>query len=149
MLSAEAQLLILNKIKEINRVKDYQKRVDEFIEAKQKIISALYDDLDDILAAVDLSKPKQDEVKNAIINKVTQLSIAFDEDDQLRMDEEELIANIGIYIDDLYWYDRQILELYIKLGNYRSIQKATGIPYSSAFKTVQKVIKEIKQKIKQ
>lgn len=56
---------------------------------------------------------------------------------------EQAIAEI----DNLYWYDSGIVKLYIKHGNYRAIEKETGIPWESAYKTVQKACREIKQKI--
>lgn len=147
MLSVEAQLLIYNDIKRINKIKDYDKRVNEIVVIKQQIVAALNDDIDELLSGIDLTKPAKEEVEQAVVNKVVQMSIAFDEEDQLRMDREELIDNVGKHMEGLYWYDKQMMELYIKLGNYRAIEKATGIPYSSAFKTIQKVIKEIKQKV--
>lgn len=145
MLGIEVQLLIIDKIKRINKIADYQKRVDEFIEVRQTLISNFCDELDDLFAAVDLTK--QDNERQ-VGNKVVQLSIAFDEEQQEQMDYELLCDNVSEAVNGLYWYDKQILELYIKLGNYRAIQKETGIPYASAYKTVQKVIKEIKQKVK-
>jgi DNA-directed RNA polymerase specialized sigma24 family protein len=50
-------------------------------------------------------------------------------------------------IDNLYWYNAGIIKLYMKHGNYRAIQEDTGIPYSSAYKTIQKSFQEIKQKV--
>lgn len=145
MLGIETQLLIYNEIKRINKIADNQKRLDELIVVKQKIISSLYDDLDELFAEVDLKRLR--EGIKIIESKVVQLSIAFDEDQQERMDYELLCDNVGKLVDGLYWYDKEILTLYIELGNYRAIEKKTGIPYASAYKTVQKVIKEIKEKI--
>jgi hypothetical protein len=50
-------------------------------------------------------------------------------------------------IDKLYWYNRGIVKLYLKHGNYRAIEEDTGIPYSSAYKTIQKSFQEIRQKV--
>lgn len=56
-------------------------------------------------------------------------------------------------IKNLYWYERTIVELYIKLGNYRAIEKETaigdkpGIPWESCYSTVQKVIKKIRHEL--
>jgi hypothetical protein len=145
MLGIEVQLLIVDKIKRINKIADYQKRVDEFIAVRQELISNICDELDDMFAAVDLTNKQHNEQQ--VSSKVVQLSIAFDEEQQEQMDYELLCDNVGKQVDDLYWYDREILKLYIELGNYRAIEKKTGIPYASAYKTVQKVIKEIKQKV--
>lgn len=145
MLGIEAQLLIIDKIKKINKIADYQMRVDEFANVRQAIISNLCDEIDDLFAGVDLSSKQEKE--SQVVNKVVQLSIAFDEEQQTQMDYELLCDNVSLYVDELYWYDKEILMLYIQLGNYRAIEKKTGIPYASAYKTVQKVIKEIKQKV--
>lgn len=50
-------------------------------------------------------------------------------------------------IDNLYWYNRQMIKLYMQHGNYRAIEKDTLIPYSSAYKTIQKSFEEIKLKV--
>lgn len=50
-------------------------------------------------------------------------------------------------IDNLYWYNGGMVKLYMQHGNYRAIEKDTGIPYSSAYKTIQKSFEEIKQKV--
>ncbi len=50
-------------------------------------------------------------------------------------------------IETLYWYDREILKLYGKLGTYRAIEEETGIPFESIYKTVQKACKEIRKKV--
>lgn len=63
---------------------------------------------------------------------------------QRELTEERAIA----IIPKLYWYDRQIVELYLELGNYRAIEKETGIPWESCYKTVQKAIKQIRNELK-
>lgn len=50
-------------------------------------------------------------------------------------------------IDNLYWYNGGMVKLYMQHGNYRAIEKDTGIPYSSAYKTIQKSFQEIKQRV--
>jgi hypothetical protein len=61
-----------------------------------------------------------------------------------REDKEDMALK---EIDNLYWYNKGIVKLYMQHGNYRAIEKDTMIPYSSAYKTVQKSIQEIKQKV--
>lgn len=146
MLGIEHQLLIINRINSINKIKDYDKRLAEIIDYKEKIISAFKDDMDDLFAIADLAESKAEQ-KEKVVKKVIQLSIAFDEEQQAQMDYELLCDNVANEMDGLYWYDRQILELYIKLGNYRAVQKETGIPFPSVYKTVQKAAKQIRQKV--
>lgn len=64
-----------------------------------------------------------------------------------RATREEMEDRAMKEIDNLYWYNSGIVKLYMKHGNYRAIQEDTGIPYSSAYKTIQKSFQEIKQKV--
>ena len=50
-------------------------------------------------------------------------------------------------IEKLEWYESEMVKLYLKEGNYRAMESATRIPYTSCFKTVQSAVKKIKQKI--
>lgn len=50
-------------------------------------------------------------------------------------------------IESLYWYDRELVKLYIKFGNYRAIEKDTGIPWESCYSTIRKSIKKIQCKL--
>jgi rhodanese-related sulfurtransferase len=59
--------------------------------------------------------------------------------------EKELLEDLALEtIETLYWYEQELLKLYIKHGNYRAIQDATSIPFSSVYKTIQGSIKKIK-----
>ncbi|MGN6416100.1 MAG: hypothetical protein ACTHMC_01320 [Pseudobacter sp.] len=50
-------------------------------------------------------------------------------------------------INDLYWYDREMVRLYMRLGNYRAIEKDTGIPWESCYSTIKKAIKKIRNEL--
>lgn len=50
-------------------------------------------------------------------------------------------------IEDLYWYDREILKLYAEHGTYRKVEEVTGIPFESIYKTVQKNCLHIRKKV--
>lgn len=52
-------------------------------------------------------------------------------------------AAMGL-IDNLYWYDQQLIKLYIQHGSYRAIEGETGIPWESAYKSIQKSLKNIR-----
>lgn len=54
--------------------------------------------------------------------------------------EDQAIGLIG----DLYWYDQQLIKLYIQHGTYRAIEAETGIPWESAYKSIQKSLKHIR-----
>ena len=62
---------------------------------------------------------------------------------QKELMEEKAIA----VIDKMYWYDREIVRLYMKLGSYRAIEKDTGIPWESCYSTVRKAIKQIRSEL--
>lgn len=67
----------------------------------------------------------------------------FDE----RATKEDIEERAMSEIDNLYWYNAGVVKLYMKHGNYRAIEEDTGIPYSSAYKTIQKSFQEIRQKV--
>lgn len=82
--------------------------------------------------------------------QVTELTDRFTSEDQDfddRAAREKIEERAIEEIDNLYWYNRGIVKLYMQHGNYRAIEKDTGIPYSSAYKTIQKSLQEIKEKV--
>lgn len=59
--------------------------------------------------------------------------------------ELESLKDLAISeIQNLTWYEQEIVKLYIKLGNYRAIEDDTGIPWESCYKTIQKSLAKIK-----
>lgn len=50
-------------------------------------------------------------------------------------------------IQDLYWYDKEILKMYIELGSVRKVSAHTGIPHTSIFITIKNIRKCIKKYI--
>jgi hypothetical protein len=80
--------------------------------------------------------------------EITDKFIAGEEQDlEARAAKEELEDKAIKEIDNLYWYNGEMVKLYLKHGNYRAIQEETRIPYTSAYKTIQKSLTEIKQKV--
>lgn len=47
-------------------------------------------------------------------------------------------------IEDLNWYDKTLLKLYIDIGEFRKISVMTGIKYGAVQYTIQKTIKKLK-----
>jgi hypothetical protein len=70
-----------------------------------------------------------------------------DQDFEARAAKEEMEDKAIKEIDNLYWYNGEMVKLYLKYGNYRAIEENTRIPYTSAYKTIQKSFQEIKQKV--
>lgn len=78
---------------------------------------------------------------------VDRFSAGEEQDFEERMTREEIEDKALSEIDNLYWYNTKMVRLYMEMGNYRAIEKDTGIPYSSAYKTIQKSIEQIKEKV--
>lgn len=72
---------------------------------------------------------------------------------QFIKEEEEIdntidVANsISKIMDSLYWYDQEILKMYVELGSVRKVSKETGIPHTSIFITIKNIRKCIKQQL--
>ena len=49
-------------------------------------------------------------------------------------------------IDRLYWYDAELLRIYLRVGNFRAMEAETGIPYTSCYNNVKKSMAILKQK---
>jgi hypothetical protein len=75
------------------------------------------------------------------------LQLTQDEDHEEREAREDMEDKAMSEIDNLYWYNGEMVKLYLKYGNYRAIEENTRIPYTSAYKTIQKSLTEIKQKV--
>lgn len=67
---------------------------------------------------------------------------AIDEREKREDMEDRVIAEI----DQLHWYSATMMKLYMEKGNYRALEEATGIPFISCYKTIQKAFKVLKQK---
>lgn len=48
-------------------------------------------------------------------------------------------------IDKLYWYDAEMIRLYMKHGNFRAIEKETGIPFISCYKNIKKSLATLRK----
>lgn len=59
------------------------------------------------------------------------------------LEEELALARV----EDLYWYDRDIVRLYLRLGSYRAIEKETGIPWESCYKTVRNAVIKLRNEV--
>lgn len=62
-------------------------------------------------------------------------------------DDQPVIDAITKRMNELYWYDKTILEMYVELGSVRKVSAATGIPHTSIFITIKNIQKCIKQSL--
>lgn len=59
---------------------------------------------------------------------------------------KQLIETIESEIECLDFYERELLKLYIKFGNYRDVSREVGIKYESVRHAIRLAIEKIKQK---
>lgn len=50
-------------------------------------------------------------------------------------------------LESLTWYERGLVDLYCDLGNYRAVEKETGIPHISVYLTVKGACEKIRRQI--
>ena len=60
---------------------------------------------------------------------------------------QEVVDGISKIVQGLYWYDQEILKMYVELGSVRKVSKETGIPHTSIFITIKNIRKCIKQQL--
>jgi transposase-like protein len=64
------------------------------------------------------------------------------------IDNSQAVADsISKIIESMYWYDQEILKMYVELGSVRKVSKQTGIPHTSIFITIKNIRKCIKQQL--
>jgi len=122
-------------------------------------LKGLYDrgELNFYVARVILNMIKS--TSSSFYRKYRKTTVEYNHNEELESDKHlpgeiehrehiELLQDISVKeIDSLYWYDAELLKLYMKLGTYRAIEKETGIPFESVYKTVRKSINQIKCKV--
>jgi len=60
-----------------------------------------------------------------------------------------LDKEVTIAMESLYWYDREMFMYYMGLGrNAKALSRYSGIPYLSVVRTINKVKKELRSKIR-
>lgn len=159
-LRAEVALILLEteerKLVEIHRsggLKYYTARI--IVNCIMSKTSPFYKKFRQYYTAIDI---QQDYSGNNYVSEIKRVSRALDkmsidlqltpdEDHEEREAREELEDKAIKEIDNLYWYNGAMVKLYLKHGNYRAIEEETRIPYTSAYKTIQKSLTEIKQKV--
>lgn len=77
------------------------------------------------------------------VEDISKLIIEEDED----YNDQPIIDSIMLKMNDLYWYDREILKMYIDLGSVRKVSAETGIPHTSIFITIKNIQKCIKKSL--
>jgi hypothetical protein len=65
------------------------------------------------------------------------------EDRQVREQMEDFALE---EIERLYWYDAEMIRLYLKLGSFRAIEEHTGIPFISCYKNIKKSMATLKKR---
>lgn len=65
----------------------------------------------------------------------------FIKEDQHIDNTDEVAHSIEKIVKEMYWYDQEILKMYVNLGSVRKVSKETGIPHTSIFITIKKIRK--------
>lgn len=74
-------------------------------------------------------------------------NIPDNKEDQREREVKETIEHIALEeINKLYWYDAEMIRLYMKLGSFRAIEEHTGIPFISCYKNIKKSLATLKKK---
>jgi transposase-like protein len=71
----------------------------------------------------------------------------FVKEDEPIDNSQEVADGISKIVEGLYWYDQEILKMYVDLGSVRKVSKQTGIPHTSIFITIKKIRLCIKQQL--
>tara|TARA_R110000751_G_scaffold86889_16_gene172649 strand:- start:149 stop:724 length:576 start_codon:yes stop_codon:yes gene_type:complete len=59
--------------------------------------------------------------------------------------EKELdMRTLEVLVDELYWYDKEVLKLWLEEGSYRKVSKKVGIPFKSIGNSVKKSLETIR-----
>jgi len=66
---------------------------------------------------------------------------------ELNQYDHNTIDQVHKLINKLYWYDKEILMMYIEHGSVRKVSALTGIPHTSIFITIKNIQKCIKQSL--
>jgi hypothetical protein len=76
--------------------------------------------------------------------------LACDPDNADTLEDRFIREHIEDYamseIDNLYWYDKEMILMYKRLGNFRAIEDETGIPFISCYKNIKKSLQLLKDK---
>lgn len=59
-------------------------------------------------------------------------------------DKEDDISLLEILIEELHWYDKEVLKLWLEEGSYRKVGKKVDIPYKSIGNTVNKALDQLR-----
>lgn len=67
------------------------------------------------------------------------------DDEQEAYDYEALVEACPVKLEAVYWYNRDLLKLYVELGTYRAVAERTGIPRVSVYEAVKKAKEEMQK----
>jgi hypothetical protein len=60
---------------------------------------------------------------------------------------ETKLQKVKSKLNELFWYDKKIFELYIEFGSLRKVSAQTGIKYGAIHQTIKKVKKQLNENI--
>ena len=139
----ESKLIGLNERKELNffvaRIifNQIKSNTSPFYKKfRSPVISQFYDEKE----YTDIKEPG---IENIFFNHPDEIAERYDREIAEDLNNEKFNKAIS----ELGWYECELINLYKILGTYRAIEKETGIPFESIYKTIQKSLKIIKCKV--
>lgn len=147
-LSLAFHLDVMKKIKRINAMYEVNERIEAWSAVRLEVQGSINDELDDLAEQVqmrdDLDENGQRK-KDFITTKdvINSLSVAASQEQQEVLDYNAAFDYMESSLNELSWYEKAIVIAYLRLGNYRAIEKDTMIPWESCYKTVQKAFAKI------
>jgi len=73
------------------------------------------------------------------------ISVDYDKENDLEFEYKVRITKEKL--NELFWYDRKIFELYLEFGSLRKVSAQTGIKYGAIHQTITKVKKQLNENI--
>lgn len=80
---------------------------------------------------------------NKLYNRHNHQEIDHDREDY-DWEKEADISLIETLMEELHWYEREVLKLWLEEGSYRKVAKKVDIPYKSIGNTVNKAIETLR-----
>jgi len=76
--------------------------------------------------------------------------VEYEPIEKIETEQVDVTSYVREHYEDLYWYEKEILRLYTFEFdcNAKKLSQATGIPYISVIRTLNKTKKELKSKIR-
>jgi len=124
---------------------------DVFHNAMERLISLPQSKMQNIIGNGALKSYAYLTVKNFCIDYIRKQKtepVQLSEDIEAEAGDFKGLHELESNIESMYWYHRELLNLYIEHKSYRKIEAITGIPYKSVANGVRKAREILMEKMK-